>query len=68
MKMPFGKFAGRHIHETPPYYLGWALATLDLSGDLKTAIEMGLERIEWNPPPTRDLDQLVHEICCEWEN
>ena len=66
MKMPFGKFQGRHCHETPKYYLRWALATLELSSELKTAMEKGLERNEWNPPPPRDLDKLVHEICCEW--
>jgi hypothetical protein len=46
--------------------LRWALATLDLSGELKMAIKKGLERIEWNPPTPCDLDKLVHEICCEW--
>lgn len=66
MKMPFGKYQGRPCHEIPRYYLRWALATLDLPGELKRAMEMGVERIEWNPPPPRDLDKLVHESCCEW--
>jgi Putative quorum-sensing-regulated virulence factor len=66
MKMPFGKYEGRHIHETPRYYLRWALATLDLSGDLKKAIQMGLQKQEWNPPACRDLDTKIHEICCSW--
>ena len=66
MKMPFGRFQGRPCHKTPRYYLRWALATLDLSGDLKRAMEMGLEKTEWNPPPSRDFDKMVHEVCCEW--
>ena len=66
MKMPFGKFKDRHCHETPRYYLRWALATLELSGDLKKAMQMGLEKIEWNPAPPPDHDKLVHEVCCEW--
>jgi hypothetical protein len=66
MRMPFGKFRGLHCHEIPRYYLRWALATLDLSGDLKTAMEMGLDRCDWNPPAPRDINKLVHEICCEW--
>lgn len=60
MKMSFGKFQGRPCHETPRYYLRWAL------GDLKTAVEKGLEKVEWNPPPPRDLERLVHEACGEW--
>jgi hypothetical protein len=64
--MPFGKFQGRHCHEIPRYYLRWALATLNLTGELKMALEMGLQRMEWNPPIPRDLDKLVHEVCCEW--
>ena len=66
MKMPFGKFEGRHCHETPRHYLRWALETLDMPGDLKKAMTMGLNKTEWNPPPPRDLDTLVHEICGEW--
>jgi hypothetical protein len=66
MKMPFGKFKGQPCHETPRYYLRWALATLNLSGELKTAMEKGLEKTEWNPPPAPDFDKLVHEVCCEW--
>ncbi len=66
MKMPFGKFKGRHVHETPRYYLRWALATLELSGDLRTAVLMGLEKQEWNPPDYRDLDELLDEILCSW--
>jgi len=67
MKMPFGKFKGRQCHETPRYYLRWALATMELSGALKKAMVMGLEKTEWNPPPPLDLDKLVHEACCEWD-
>jgi hypothetical protein len=66
MKMPFGKFKGRHIHETPRHYLRWALATLDLSGDLKKAMQMGLEKQEWNPPVRHDLDKQLDEILCVW--
>jgi len=65
MKMPFGKFQGHPCHETPRYYLRWALATMNSSGELKKAMEMGLEKKEWNPPPPRDFDKLVHEVCCE---
>jgi hypothetical protein len=66
MKFPFGKFRGRHCHDIPRYYLRWVLANLDLSDDLKRAVEKGLHKIEWNPPSPRDLDKLVHETCCEW--
>ena len=66
MKMPFGKFRGRHCHETPRHYLRWALATLDLPWDLKTAMEKGLEKTEWNPPPPQDLDKLMDEILYAW--
>ena len=66
MKMPFGKFQGRNIHETPRYYLRWALETLDLDGDLKTAIQMGLEKREWNPPSEIDLNKMMEEICFVW--
>ena len=66
MKMPFGKFEGRHCHEIPRYYLRWVLATFNLSGDLKKAMEVGLEKQEWNPPQPRDLDKLLDEICCVW--
>ena len=51
MKVPFGKFQGRHCHETPRYYRRWALATMELSGELKKAMQMGLEKIEWYPAP-----------------
>jgi uncharacterized protein (DUF3820 family) len=66
MRMPFGKYEGRHIHETPRYYRRWALETLDISGDLKKAMQMGLEKKEWNPPPHQDLDKLMEEICYAW--
>ena len=66
MKMPYGKFKGRHVHDTPRHYLRWALATLDLSGDLKKAMLMGSEKEEWNPPDYRDLDEQLDEICCDW--
>lgn len=66
MKMPFGKFQGRPCHETPRFYLRWPLATLNLPSELKTAMEMGLERIEWNPPSPRDFDRLIHDVYCEW--
>jgi Putative quorum-sensing-regulated virulence factor len=66
MRMPFGKFKGRHCHEIPRYYLRWLLATMDLSPDLRQACTMGLEKMEWNPPTPPDLDNLVHEVCCEW--
>jgi len=39
---------------------------MNLPSELKTAMEKGLEKVEWNPPPPRDLDKLVHEVCCEW--
>jgi hypothetical protein len=61
MKMPFGKFRGRECHETPRYYLRWLLANVDLSPELRKACEMGLEKREWNPPPTSDLDKLFYE-------
>jgi len=66
MKMPWGTFEGRNIHEIPRYYLHWALESLDLQHDVKTAMEMGLNRKEWNPQPTCELESLVHEICGEW--
>jgi hypothetical protein len=66
MKMPFGKFKGRNIHETPSYYLRWALATLELTDDLKTAMRMGLQKEEWNPPDYDDLDEKMDEILCTW--
>ncbi len=66
MIMPFGKFQGRPCHEIPRYYLRWALASLDLSADLTKAMQMGLVKAEWNPPPQPDFDKLVHETCCEW--
>ena len=67
MIMPFGKFQGRPCHEVPRYYLLWALAAFDpLTLDLKKAMQMGLTKIEWNPPPPRDLERLVHETCGEW--
>ncbi len=66
MKMPFGKFKGRHIHDTPRHYLRWALATLELSDDLKTAMRMGLQKEEWNPPDYDGLDEKMDEILCVW--
>lgn len=66
MKMPFGKFQGRPCHETPRYYLRWALATFNLPDDLKKAMQMGLTKTEWNPLPLRDFDKLAHETCSEW--
>ena len=68
MKMPFGKFEGRNIHETPRYYLRWALETLELSGDLKKAMHMGLEKREWNPPSQTDFNELMDEICYAWDD
>ena len=66
MKMPFGKFEGRECHETPRYYLRWALETMKVSGDLQKAMLMGLEKKEWNPPDFRDLEKQVDEILCSW--
>jgi hypothetical protein len=66
MKMPFGKYQGRHCHETPRYYLYWLLANVDLSPELRRACEMGLEKREWNPPQPPDLDTLVHEVSGLW--
>ncbi len=66
MKMPFGKFKGRHIHDTPRHYLRWAMATLELSDELKTAMRMGLLKEEWNPPDYDDLDEKMDEILCVW--
>ena len=66
MKMPFGKFEGHNIHETPRYYLRWALETLNLSGDVKKAMLMGLEKREWNPAPIQDLDKMMDEILVAW--
>lgn len=63
MKMPFGKFEGRLCHETPRYYLLWALENLEISGDLKKAMEMGLEKVEWNPKELQDIEKLMDEIC-----
>jgi len=37
------------------------------TGHLKKAIEMGLEKKEWNPPQPSDLDKLLAEIC-PWSN
>ncbi len=59
--MPFGKYRGRECHETPRYYLRWLLANVDLSPELRQACEMGLQRLEWNPPPAPDLDKLFYE-------
>jgi hypothetical protein len=42
------------------------LATLNLSGDLKKAMQMGLTKTDWNPPTHPDFDKLVHEVCGEW--
>lgn len=67
MKMPFGKFQGRPCHEVPRYYLRWALEAFDsLTPELRKAMQMGLTKTEWNPPPARDLERLVHEACGEW--
>ena len=66
MKMPFGKFKGRHIHDMPRNYLRWAMATLELSDELKTAMRMGLLKEEWNPPDYDDLDEKMDEILCVW--
>ena len=66
MKMPFGKFEGRHCHEIPRYYLQWALETFALSGDLQKAMLMGVEKKEWNPPDYHDLDEQLDEILCTW--
>ena len=66
MKMPFGKFKGRHVHETPTYYLSWALETFALSGDLQKAMIFGLEKKEWNPPDCHDLAEQMDEILCVW--
>lgn len=66
MKMPFGKYKGRLIHDVPRHYLRWALATLDVSGDLKKAMQMGLEKQEWNPLVQSDLDKQMDEILCVW--
>ncbi len=67
MKMPFGKFKGRNIHETPTHYLRWALETFALSGDLQKAMILGLEKKEWNPPDYDDLDEKMNEILCVWD-
>ena len=44
MIMPFGKHAGTPIHEIPRGYLRWALANLDLSPELRQAMELGIEK------------------------
>lgn len=58
MEMPFGKFKGRQTHETPRYYLRWLLENVELTGDLKKAVELGLEKKEYNPTTIEDLNLI----------
>ena len=48
MKMPFGKYKDREIHETPRHYLRWALENMSLDVELKRAMEYGLEKREYS--------------------
>ena len=57
MIMPFGKHAGTPIHDIPRGYLRWALANLDLSPELRQAMELGIEK-----KPYQTLEEIGREL------
>ena len=53
--MPFGKYKGKEIHRVNRKYLIWVLDTCSLTPELQTAVQYGIQQIEWNPPNDDDL-------------
>lgn len=52
--MPFGKFKGRALTETPRPYLEWLLANVDLRPDTREVIETFLGLAPTLPPGHQD--------------
>ena len=50
VKMPFGKHAGRDVHKLPKKYLLWLRNTVELRGDLLTAVQHALQGKAYTPP------------------
>ncbi len=63
--MPFGKLKNWEIHKMPRGYLRWLLESCKLDEPLRTAVMLGLDRIEYDPKPV-DIDEMVHKICEPW--
>ena len=57
MRMPFGRHEGQQVHEIPRGYLRWALANLDLSPELRQAMELGLEK-----KPYQTVEEIAREL------
>jgi len=67
MKLPFGKHKGEHVHHAPKYYLKWLLSSCpELDSNLKTAIEYGIDKKEWNPD-TRNIEEVLTDILCFYD-
>ncbi len=62
MMLPFGKFKGQQISETPTHWLRWAYKTCDLDESLKEAIRRELEKRKIRLLEPSEVAEILTEI------